>query len=165
MNVFVLIYFIANRGLVTDFSEPPNLFAISINSPPNQLMAGACGGGPEGKQYSIKFGVEIEGAHLYITDKGEGLYEAKGQHPFTESVFSFRDLVRRGGKGGRWNKLPEETNIEMGASTAYAGGGTQERRRSTEDLVTPNTPNSKSLKNRLNLSKTFSVLARKRNAL
>ena len=66
MNIFVLIYFIFHRGLVTDFSEPPNLFALAVNSPPCQALAGSCGGGPEGKQYSVNWFVNHEGEHLYM---------------------------------------------------------------------------------------------------
>jgi hypothetical protein len=66
MNIFVLIYFILHRGLVTDFSEPPNLFALAVNSPPSQALAGSCGGGPEGKQYMVNWFVNHEGEHLYM---------------------------------------------------------------------------------------------------
>ncbi|KAF2639167.1 hypothetical protein P280DRAFT_519366 [Massarina eburnea CBS 473.64] len=66
MNIFVLIYFLFHRGLVTDFSEPPNLFALAVNSPPSHLLAGSCGGGPEGKQYVVNWFVNTEGDHLYM---------------------------------------------------------------------------------------------------
>lgn len=66
MNIFVLFYFILHRGLVTDFSEPPNLFALAVNSPPSQALAGSCGGGPEGKQYMVNWFVNHEGEHLYM---------------------------------------------------------------------------------------------------
>lgn len=66
MNVFVLIYFIFHRGFVTDFSEPPNLFALAVNSPPSQVLAGSCGGGPEGKQYLSNWFVNHEGSHLFM---------------------------------------------------------------------------------------------------
>lgn len=66
MNVFVLIYFILHRGLVTDFSEPPNLFALAVNSPPSHVLAGSCGGGPQGKQYGVSWFVNHEGSHLYM---------------------------------------------------------------------------------------------------
>lgn len=66
MNIFVLVYFLVHRGLVTDFSEPPNLFALAVNSPPSHLLAGSCGGGPEGKQYSVNWFVNTEGDHLYM---------------------------------------------------------------------------------------------------
>lgn len=66
MNIFVLVYFIFHRGLVTDYSEPPNLFALAVNSPPSQALAGSCGGGPEGKQYTVNWFVNHEGEHLYM---------------------------------------------------------------------------------------------------
>lgn len=66
MNVGVLIYFIVHRGLVTDFSEPPNLFALAVNSPPSHVLAGSCGGGPEGKQYMVNWFVNHEGNHLFM---------------------------------------------------------------------------------------------------
>lgn len=66
MNIFVLVYFLFHRGLVTDFSEPPNLFALAVNSPPSQALAGSCGGGPEGKQYTVNWFVNHEGEHLYM---------------------------------------------------------------------------------------------------
>lgn len=66
MNVGVLVYFIVHRGLVTDFSEPPNLFALAVNSPPSHLLAGSCGGGPEGEHYGVNWFVNHEGAHLFM---------------------------------------------------------------------------------------------------
>ena len=66
MNIFVLISFILHRGLVTDFCEPPNLFALAVNSPPSHVLAGSCGGGPEGKQYMVNWFVNHEGSHLYM---------------------------------------------------------------------------------------------------
>jgi hypothetical protein len=66
LNVFVLMYFVLHRGLVTDFSEPPNLFTLAVNSPPSHLMAGSCGGGPEGKHYVVNWFVNTEGDHLYM---------------------------------------------------------------------------------------------------
>ena len=66
MNICVLIYFLLHRGLVTDFSEPPNLFALAVNSPPSHALAGSCGGGPEGKQYMVNWFVNHEGSHLYM---------------------------------------------------------------------------------------------------
>lgn len=66
MNIFVLAYFLFHKGLVTDFSEPPNLFALAVNSPPSHLFAGSCGGGPGGKQYVVNWFVNSEGDHLYM---------------------------------------------------------------------------------------------------
>jgi hypothetical protein len=89
MNIFVLIYFIFHRGLVTDFSEPPNLFALAVNSPPSQALAGSCGGGPEGKQYMVNWFVNHEGEHLYM-EPGEktallGGHDYSHAYPHTHS--------------------------------------------------------------------------------
>jgi hypothetical protein len=81
MNVFVLIYFLCHRGLVTDFSEPPNLFTLAVNSPPSHELAGSCGGGPEGKQFLVRWCVGAEGGHLYIEPGG-----ADGEKGIAEGV-------------------------------------------------------------------------------
>jgi hypothetical protein len=69
LNVVVLVYFIQQPGLVTDFSQPPQLFALALNSPPTRAFAGSCGGGPEGKEYKIYWSVGSEGGHAYIEPK------------------------------------------------------------------------------------------------
>ncbi|KAH5478869.1 hypothetical protein HBI22_073020 [Parastagonospora nodorum] len=79
LNIFVLIYFILHRGLVTDFSEPPNLFALAVNSPPSHVLAGSCGGGPEGKQYMVNWFVNREGNHLFM-EPGEKTALLEGVH-------------------------------------------------------------------------------------
>ncbi|KAF2470715.1 uncharacterized protein BDR25DRAFT_261867 [Lindgomyces ingoldianus] len=78
MNIFVLVYFLLHRGLVTDFSEPPNLFALAVNSPPSHLLAGSCGGGPEGKQYVVNWFVNKERDHLYMEP---GQHAVAHRHP------------------------------------------------------------------------------------
>jgi hypothetical protein len=85
MNIFVLIYFLLHRGLVTDFSEPPNLFALAVNSPPSHALAGSCGGGPEGKQYMVNWFVNHEGSHLFM-EPGEKSHLLGGHgHPHVHS--------------------------------------------------------------------------------
>ena len=77
-NVICLVYFIGRQGLVTDFIEPQNLFALSLNSPPSRALDGACGGGPEGQQLLMNWHVRMdpEREHFYIQN-GEGR-EVKG---------------------------------------------------------------------------------------
>jgi hypothetical protein len=79
LNLFVLIYFIIHHGLVTDFSEPPNLFALTMNSPPSHLLKGSCGGGPEGKQYLVNWFVNTEGDHLYMEPGEKPVHHSKGR--------------------------------------------------------------------------------------
>ena len=77
-NVFVLFYFLLHKGLVTDFSEPLNLFSLAINSPPSQEMRGACGAGPWGDQFTSRWWIASEADHLYMksVDRGEPVQES-----------------------------------------------------------------------------------------
>lgn len=175
LNVFVLIYLIVHRGLVTDFSEPPNLFSLSINSPPNKLMRGSCGAGPEGSQYNIKWGVEMEQNHLYITDKDNGTHPVyghkHGSSARAEALLSFKDLFRRGRK---WNKLPAQSEgVELGQTTAYGPTtiyATQERYGSgphmEQDVYNEQDgPPAKGQMKESNLSRMYSKIAKRKSAL
>ncbi|KAF2711947.1 hypothetical protein K504DRAFT_372170 [Pleomassaria siparia CBS 279.74] len=84
LNIFVLIYFLLHRGLVTDFSEPPNLFALAVNSPPSHTFAGSCGGGPEGKQFTVNWFVNTEGDHLFM-EPGQRPLGQPHEQPHTHS--------------------------------------------------------------------------------
>lgn len=72
LNICALGYFIRNRGLVTDFSEGPNLFAVAVNSPPAPALRGACGGGPEGRMWNVGWRLGVEGRHLFFEAKPAG---------------------------------------------------------------------------------------------
>ncbi|KAK7518575.1 uncharacterized protein IWZ02DRAFT_222253 [Phyllosticta citriasiana] len=72
LNVLCLAYLLFHRGLVTDFSEPPNLFSIAINSPPAREMSGACGAGPAGSQWATDWCIGETGGHLFVLPR-EGL--------------------------------------------------------------------------------------------
>jgi len=66
LNLLCLSYFIRHRGLVTDFSEPFNLFAIAINSPPSAMMAGSSTTGPNTKQVHEKWFIDTQGEDLIL---------------------------------------------------------------------------------------------------
>jgi hypothetical protein len=89
-NVLVLVYFIIYGEFVTDFSEPLNLFALAINSPPSQAMRGSCGAGPEGDQLALKWGVEMEHQHLFISSR----------KPATSPYGASQVLLDNAGPGG-----------------------------------------------------------------
>ena len=62
-NVFCLVYLswsLRNEGQLTDYTEPQNLFALAVNSPPSKSLSGACGGGPEGDMLSKKWQVDMQ---------------------------------------------------------------------------------------------------------
>lgn len=66
LNILCLVYFVYQNGLVTDFSEPLNLFALAINSPPSAVMAGSSATGPSSKQAREKWFIDSSGAHLVL---------------------------------------------------------------------------------------------------
>jgi len=71
-NVFCLSYFLGREGLVTDWSEPQNLFALAVNSPQSKRLEGACGAGPENEQLEIDWHVEhVEGSRHFFIKEGE----------------------------------------------------------------------------------------------
>lgn len=78
-NVLVLTWLVLNRGLVTDYADPSNLFALTINSPPSHAFAGSCGGGPDAKQYKARWYLNIDGDHVYLQND-ERLNELAEKH-------------------------------------------------------------------------------------
>lgn len=69
-NVFCLVYFFLRSGLVTDYSEPQNLFALAVNSPISKRLYGSCGAGPEGNQFNIDWHVMQDDAsgHFFVKE-------------------------------------------------------------------------------------------------
>ncbi|KAI1812397.1 hypothetical protein GGS20DRAFT_578380 [Poronia punctata] len=61
-------------GLVTDYTEPQNLFCLAINSPPSRAIAGSCGHGPEGgEELKVSWRVRYSPAnnHYYFESSGD----------------------------------------------------------------------------------------------
>jgi hypothetical protein len=68
-NVFCLVYLFLRTGLVTDYSEPQNVFALAVNSPPSGSMSGSCGAGPEDGQLNVDWHVKQDvSGHFYIQE-------------------------------------------------------------------------------------------------
>lgn len=80
-NFFCLVYFFAQSGLVTDFTEQQNLFALALNSPPDRRLSGSCGAGPEGQQLNVNYRVRQDenSHHYYIADSGHGVVASEMQ--------------------------------------------------------------------------------------
>jgi len=58
-------------GLVTDFTQPAQLFALAENSPPTQVLARSCGDGPEGKDYELRWFIGHEEGYGYIVPESK----------------------------------------------------------------------------------------------
>lgn len=104
INVLCLAYLLLHSGLVTDFTEPQNLFALAMNSPPSIRLKGACGGGPVKGHFSALWQVGYAPTINHYFFK-EGLRESgKGQSHLEEptSIGSSESL-----KEGRGMKFRE----------------------------------------------------------
>ena len=78
-NVFCLVYLLLLAGLVTNYSEPQNLFALAVNNPPSGSMSGSCGAGPEGGQLSVDWHVKQDASgHFYIQEGRGAELQCKG---------------------------------------------------------------------------------------
>jgi hypothetical protein len=119
-NLGCLAYFVSHSGLVTDFSEPQNLFALAINSPPSQAMAGSCGAGPNGNQYKVSWVVMEEREHLFVV----GGSDAGTNKPLSMAK-SFSNLRRRV-HGGVSPLLPPRLRLSPSAPSSRAGSLTQD---------------------------------------
>jgi hypothetical protein len=79
-NVFCLVYFFLRSGLVTDYTEPQNLFALAVNSPESTRLHGSCGAGPEGEQLRVDWHVveDNSSGHFYFKEgESQSAYEMK----------------------------------------------------------------------------------------
>ncbi|TVY42651.1 hypothetical protein LSUB1_G003795 [Lachnellula subtilissima] len=73
-NAFCLVYLFMRSGLVTDYTEPQNLFALAVNSPPSHAVAGSCGAGPKGEQLNVNWHVDRadKSGHFFFKNAGQG---------------------------------------------------------------------------------------------
>jgi hypothetical protein len=85
----------AADGLVTDYTEPQNLFALAINSPPSRALAGSCGHGPDGAELVTPWHVRYaSGANHYY-------FESTRDENSGSGMSSGADLLGGGNGGGR----------------------------------------------------------------
>ncbi|KAK3327802.1 hypothetical protein B0T19DRAFT_174293 [Cercophora scortea] len=75
LNLLCLCYFVLElKGRpLTDFTDPANLFALAINSPPSRTLRGSCGGGPADRDLVMpwRVGYDKEENHYYFVEKGQ----------------------------------------------------------------------------------------------
>lgn len=72
LSCFSLVYLLWTfclLGRVTDYTEPQNLFALAINSPPSTTMSGTCGAGPSGGILAKKWEVDMQKAGSSPADR------------------------------------------------------------------------------------------------
>ncbi|KJZ70833.1 hypothetical protein HIM_09792 [Hirsutella minnesotensis 3608] len=75
INILCLIaliyyFYVRGTGLVTDFTELENVFALAINSPPDTRIHGSCGGGPTRQDLQQHWRVSyVEGINHYFFEE------------------------------------------------------------------------------------------------
>ena len=101
-NVFCLAYFLTHKGLVTDFIEPQNLFALAINSPHSHVLEGSCGGGPEGNQLRSNWHIRLDTArdHFFIESIDEPVQVQQIRRRKRDALARAIGLRKRGGHNG-----------------------------------------------------------------
>ncbi|GAB0132925.1 hypothetical protein EsDP_00001346 [Epichloe bromicola] len=79
INVFCFLYALPKPGLVTDFTEPQNLFALAINSPPSAQLKGSCGGGPEKRDLVVPWRVAYAPSanHYFLEEANENPWRGR----------------------------------------------------------------------------------------
>ncbi|KAI1760443.1 hypothetical protein GGR53DRAFT_81330 [Hypoxylon sp. FL1150] len=99
VNAACLVYLVFFRaGLVTDYTEPQNLFAVAVNSPPSLAFAGSCGHGPDINEMVVPWRVGYSAAanHYFFEQAGE----SRKRRPDTmQSEASGSDLLAPHGHG------------------------------------------------------------------
>lgn len=76
INICCAVYLILRAEQVTDFTEPQNLFALAINSPPSAQLKGSCGAGPENRDLVVPWRVE------YVKDSNHYFFEEANEKPW-----------------------------------------------------------------------------------
>jgi hypothetical protein len=99
MNALMLVYFILQPGLITDVSQPPQLFALAINSPPARVLAGSCGTGPEGKQYKARWVINNAGEHLFMQPHSDKSSELLPRDDYDSGSFQVTNVEAGKGSG------------------------------------------------------------------
>ncbi|KND87649.1 hypothetical protein TOPH_07725 [Tolypocladium ophioglossoides CBS 100239] len=76
INICCLVYLCLRAEQVTDFTEPQNLFALAINSPPSAQLKGSCGAGPVDRDLVVPWRVE------YVKDSNHYFFEEANEKPW-----------------------------------------------------------------------------------
>ncbi len=77
LNVVCCAYIFLHAKLVTDYTEAHNLFALALNSSPNERLRGTCGGGPQERDLAVpwRVGYSSGANHYFIEQTGGGPWE------------------------------------------------------------------------------------------
>ncbi|ORY59520.1 uncharacterized protein BCR38DRAFT_58785 [Pseudomassariella vexata] len=105
INVISLLYLISRRGMVTDFTEPQNLFALAVNSPPSQQLQGSCGGGPQKRDLVVpwRVGYAESANHYYFEEANDRPW--RGRFSNQSAMNSGTELLADGSYRSSYKRL------------------------------------------------------------
>jgi hypothetical protein len=127
INCFCLIYLLIRSGLVTDFTEPQNLFALAVNSPPSEQIRGSCGGGPVQRDLVVPWRVAYapSAEHYFFEEASEGPWRGKykGKRMDEDDGDEGGQVVperKRTVRGGLWRRKRRQGTVkESGRGSSY----------------------------------------------
>ncbi|KAI1350841.1 hypothetical protein F5Y01DRAFT_137005 [Xylaria sp. FL0043] len=98
--------FKAAKGLVTDYTEPQNLFALAINSAPSRALAGSCGHGPDTAELRVpwRVGYVADANHYFFEDNARGEAVEKEGGTNVNAMSSGSDLLGVNDENGPYGK-------------------------------------------------------------
>ncbi|KAI1850744.1 hypothetical protein JX266_004026 [Neoarthrinium moseri] len=104
VNVLCLAYLVFVFGMVTDYTEPRNAFALAVNSPPARQLEGSCGGGPRGRELVVPWRV------AYAESANHYFFEEASSRPWRgrfsgQSTASGANLLADGTYGKSYKRL------------------------------------------------------------
>lgn len=132
INSYCLVYLLIRSGLVTDYTEPQNLFALAVNSPPSGAVGGSCGGGPDSRAlvapWRISFARSLN--HYFFEEAGPPVVESEKKRGMGERSRRSWKWLGKGGKPATTSRYDEDD-----ADGGEGGGqGTGTKRSSFQKL-------------------------------
>ena len=122
LAAWCLIYFarsVRAGRMVTDFVEPPNLFALALGSPSSAHLDGACGVGPEGGQFKVPWLIRTD-AHGHVVIGDQETVRVMQKHSVYEG--SLRGVGSTPDVGGRTPEIAR-MDVEDGSPANGSGNG------------------------------------------
>ncbi|ETS82222.1 hypothetical protein PFICI_07224 [Pestalotiopsis fici W106-1] len=105
VNVVCLLYLLFVYGMVTDYTEPRNMFALAVNSPPSRQLDGSCGGGPEARELVVpwRVGYAESANHYFFEEASDRPLKGKWKNSAAASRTSGLNLLaEQTNEGGRY---------------------------------------------------------------
>lgn len=107
INVFCLVYLLLGSGMVTDYTDPQNLFALAVNSPPSAQLGGSCGGvsGSKPLQVPWRVGYSKSANHYFFEPAGEKALEGSDGSSTSRSERYHESVRERGASRSSYKRL------------------------------------------------------------